>query len=184
MRMVLEHKRLREHNMTFKSDSLELFLFAEASLILLMLERFLRMILKGRAKDGATLFNLLELATSKNVDLIVLPGMLSTQETIKRISTIRNTLMHANYEEAALTSGLVSKDEYFQSGQFASEIESLYRLVQRIVKQIDTDSGLPHSRQAPAMQAFLTSPDFLDLRHIAADEGFTPVRLVQQAFVP
>lgn len=63
---------LRAHNLRFKEGDPQerLLLFAEAALVFLVLERFVRAIL-GDAKDSETLFNLLERAVSRN--LLTLP---------------------------------------------------------------------------------------------------------------
>src|SRR2546429_83248 len=105
-RIVWEVKRLRDHNLSFKNDSLELFFFAEGMMVLLALERFMRIILGGEALESDTLPGLLEKATSKRLDLVLLPGGLSRDETIRRIRHVRNTLMHGNYEQAAKEAGL------------------------------------------------------------------------------
>src|SRR4051812_30550225 len=91
-RIVWELKRLRDHNMSFKHDSLDLFFFAEGTLVLLALERFVRIILGSEATEKDTLPNLLEKATSGRLDLIRIPGSLSRDEAIQRIKKVRNTL--------------------------------------------------------------------------------------------
>lgn len=178
-RIVGELKRLRDHNVSFDADSLELFFMAEGVMVLLALERFLRMILGAEARETDTLLPLLEKATSTRLDLLVLPGQLGRDETMRRITVVRNTLMHGNYEQAAKTSGSPSKEDYFRSGRYISEVELFYRVLNRIIKQINPDTGRPRPRNHPEMQTFLASPDFLDLRHAAADEASSPSRLVR-----
>jgi hypothetical protein len=175
--MVGELSRLRAHNMSFEADSLELFFFAEGTVVLLALERFLRMILGTAATDRDTLPALLKKATSAPLNLIVLPGRLDTQETIKRIKEVRNTLAHGNYEQAARQSGLKTKEEYFKTGTYIAEVEGLFKVLNRIIKQIDAGTGRPHPRNHPDMQAYLKSEDFLDLRHAAHDEQPVKARL-------
>lgn len=179
-RIVWELKRLRDHNTSFKQDSLELFFFAEGTMVLLALERFMRIILGTEAKEKDTLPNLLEKATSAKLNLIQLPGTLSREETIRRLTKVRNTLMHGNYEQAATQGGLPTKDAYFGSSMYIADVEALYKIVNRIVKQIDPQTGQPRPRAAPEMQAYLSSPDFLDLKVAAFDEVPSPAPLVRQ----
>ncbi len=86
-------------------------MFAEAALVCLALERFLRAIL-GEVNDGATLYNLLEQAVSRK--LVRLPWD-DQQDGIKRICSVRNTLLHGNYEQAARDAGSSSVAEYFKT---------------------------------------------------------------------
>jgi hypothetical protein len=176
-RLVWELNRLRSHNVSFDADSLELFFLAEGALVLLALERFMRMILGVEASDSDTLPNLLEKATSARLDLVVLPGNLDRSELIRRIKSVRNTLMHGNFEQAAKQAGLSSKEEYFRSGTYITEVEVLFKILNRIVAQIDPGTGRPHPRNHPDMQAYLNSEDFLDLRKHRADEKAIPARL-------
>jgi hypothetical protein len=137
----------------------------------------MRMILGAEANEKDTLPNLLEKATSARLDLVVLPGRLDRAEFIRRIKDVRNTLMHGNFEQAAKQAGFASKEEYFKSGSYIADVEALYKVLNRIVKQIDRDTGRPHSRNHPDMQAYLMSDDFLDLRRAAQDEQPVSARL-------
>lgn len=179
-RLALELSRLRAHNISFDADSLELFFFAEGALVLLALERFMRMILGSEASEKDTLPNLLEKATSTRLDLVVLPGGLDRAEFIRRISGVRNTLMHGNFEQAAKQAGFSSKDEYFRSGTYIGDVEALYKILNRIVAQVDRDTGRPHPRNHPDVQAFLNSDDFKDLRKVREEEKAQPARLVSR----
>jgi hypothetical protein len=177
-RMALELKRLRDHNVSFNADSYELFFFAEGTLVLLALERFLRMILGAHASEKDTLQNLLESATSRKLDLIILPGRLNREETIRRIVRVRNALMHGNYEQAAKGVGLPSKDDYFRSGAYITDVNILYKITHRIVAQIDHGTGQPRRRDSPEGTAFFSSPAFLDLGYDGPGEELVPARLV------
>lgn len=176
--MVKELLRLRSHNLAFVEYDPSMFLMAEGALLLLAFERFMRMILGGAATKDDTLPNLLEKATSRRLDVTRLPGGLSRGETIKIVVRMRNVLAHANYEQAAKEAGLRDKDEYFKSGLYLLQVETLFRLMNRIIKQIDRDTGKPHDRTNPGMVDFFRSPDFLDLTKPAADEKLSSVSKV------
>lgn len=140
--LVRELFLLRDHNLRVarQGSDRELLLFAEGSLVLLVLERFLRVILKGEAHDHMTLQNLLEISTSERVGLLVLPAR-DRADAIRRITSVRNTLQHANYEQAAREAGCSSAADYFRSSQFIGEIERLFELVDHLFRQIDPSTG-------------------------------------------
>lgn len=141
--LVRELVLVRKHNLSFKvgdpQDSL--LMFAEAALVLTAMERFLRIILRAEATDGDTLPNLLEKATSQRLDLVRFHVATDRADAIRRIKDVRNTLLHGNYEQAAMQAGCSGTAEYFQT-QFAPEIEVLYNLLDGMVKQIDEETGL------------------------------------------
>jgi hypothetical protein len=178
-RIVQELSTLRNHNVSFEADSLDLFFIAEGALVLVALERFIRMILGPHATDADTLPSLLEKATSKRHGLVVLPGTLSREETISRIRKLRNALLHGNYEQAAKDARLSSKEEFFGK-VYIGYVETLYKILNRLVAQIDRETGLPRDRSTPAMQAYLASPEFLDLGNPSPEERYVPARLVRQ----
>lgn len=176
-RLALELKRIRDHNMSFTGDSYELFFMAEGALTLLALERFLRMILGQDANERDTLQPLLEKATSKSRDLILIPGGLDRHDAIRRIVAVRNVLMHGNYEQAAAKAGLPTKDDYFRSSQYIKDVNILYKIANRIVAQIDHDTGLPRRRDTPEGRAYFSSRAFLDLSFDGPGEELSPSRL-------
>jgi hypothetical protein len=178
-RIALEIKRLRDHNVSFPGDSSDLFFFAEGTMVLLGIERFLRMILGADARQEHTLHNLLEMVTSSKRNLIVLPGGLQRDAMIRAIVKVRNVIMHGNYEQAAKESGLASKDDYFRSSRYIKDVELLYRLLNRMAAQIDPDTG--RRWLEPKLSAYLSSRDFLDLSHAGHGEEHTPSRLVAGA---
>jgi hypothetical protein len=142
--IVREHTFLRDHNRSFKEGDSQatLLLIAEAALICLVLERFLRAILGTNANESDSLFNLLEKATSKRHALIRVPWN-NQEDGIRKVVNIRNTLLHGNYEQAAQEAGCSGIEEYFRN-QFAAETEGMYKIVDHIFRQIDSATGLPY----------------------------------------
>jgi hypothetical protein len=141
--LVRELYLLRDHNLAFKPGDPQdkILMFAEAAIVLIAMERFLRMILQGEATDRDTLPNLLQKATSKRIDLIRFHASTDPADAIRRITDVRNTLLHGNYEQAARRCGLASTLEYFQK-QFAPEVEKLFQLLDGMALQIDPATGL------------------------------------------
>ena len=140
--ILREMRLLRSHNLTFRAgDSQEkILLFAEACVVLLALERFLRVILQKKATEQDTLPNLLEKATSRRIGLLTLPGE-ERSELIRQVKDVRNTTLHGGFEQAARDAGCGGVAEYFQT-QFASEVETMTELLGRLMAQIDPDTGL------------------------------------------
>lgn len=141
--LVRELELLRKNNLPIKEGEPQdkLLLFAEAALVCLVLERFVRAVLGAEAKNEDTLHNLLEKAAGNRLSLIRLPGN-EQKDAVKRICAVRNTLLHGNYEQAAHESGCASVGEYFKT-QFAAEVERLYEITNFIVNQIDPVTGQP-----------------------------------------
>jgi hypothetical protein len=131
---------VNRHNLRFKQgDSQdELLLFAEASLALVSLERFVRIVVPN-ATERDTLHNLLQKAVSQR--LLRLPYA-DEQAAITAIGRVRNTLLHGNYEQAASNLGLASSDEYFGQS-FASDIHAVEQVLDNLMAQIDPETGLP-----------------------------------------
>lgn len=142
--LVREVMLLRQHNLQFKDGDPQdrLLFFAEAALVCLALERFVRAVLGADAGDRDTLYNLMQKAVSKG--LIRLPWD-DQEEGIRKVSAVRNTLLHGNYEQAAREAGCSSPAEYFQK-QFAGEVESMFKITDFIVKQIDSETGRPRAK--------------------------------------
>jgi hypothetical protein len=138
---VRELTIVRAHNLEFKEGDPtdKLLLFAEAALVCLALERFVRAVLGEDATEGDTIYNLLQKAVSKN--LFRVPWV-DQEDGIKRIKGVRNTILHGNYEQAARDAGCSTVAEYFKT-QFATEIEQMYKLTDFIVAQIDPATGKP-----------------------------------------
>jgi hypothetical protein len=87
-----------------------------------------------------------EKATSGNRKLLTLPGTWSRDQSIKAIKSVRNTLIHGNYEQAAAGAHSGDVSAYFRSGHYISEVETLYNLVDDLMKQINIETGRPHGR--------------------------------------
>jgi hypothetical protein len=132
---------VRQHNLKFKEgdSQQDILLFSEAALVLIALERFLRMILGVEASDKYTLPNLLEKATSARLALLKLPAP-DRQQAILEVTNVRNTMLHGNYEQAAQQAGCASVADYFKN-QFTPEVERLYQVTNMLVTQIDQDTG-------------------------------------------
>lgn len=143
--LALELKNLREHNLRFKEGDPQdgILMFAEAAVVLVAIERFLRMILVEEV-NNATIYNLLQMATGTARRLITLPDN-DRDDAIRRITEVRNTLMHGNYEQAAEALGC-TVNEYFKR-YFSSEIEQLFNLLDGMLKQIDPETGRPYPEQ-------------------------------------
>lgn len=177
--IVRELTKIRTHNLKFKDGNPQddLFLFAEASLCLLALERFLRILPSLAATDIDTLRTLLERATSRDAGLLNFVDITSEQvvrdearrqRIIGEIADMRNTLQHGNYEQAAKQAGLGSPNQYFKT-QFASEIENLYQIVDRLFAQIDPDTGARRPlTDLSAWHRYVTSPDTLTFQTLVA----------------
>jgi hypothetical protein len=138
--LVRELNILRAHNLKPQTPQDQLLLFAEASLVCSVLERFLRILPEVGATDNDTLSNLLEKAFSKKRKVLSLPNF-KEQDFLKIIRELRNGIDHSNYEQLASSAGYSSIVDYFQK-QFASDIELITRAVNCFMVQIDNDTGL------------------------------------------
>ncbi|MCC6216130.1 MAG: hypothetical protein IT376_14800 [Polyangiaceae bacterium] len=139
--LVRELHLLRNNNLRFKEGDPRdgLMLFAEAGLVLLVLERFLRAILDPDVTDGDALYNLLQRAVSRG--LVRVPWD-DQEDGIKKLKDVRNTILHGNYEQAARQAGGVSIGAYFKA-QFASEVEAMFKVTDHLMRQIDHATGRP-----------------------------------------
>jgi hypothetical protein len=153
--LLREHALVRGHNRSFQDGEPQgtLLMFAEASLCLLTLERFLRVVLGTEATDHDTLPNLLEKATSARLAKLKLNAD-DRARAIKEIGHVRNTLLHGNYEQAAAAAGVGSVSEFFGK-IFASEIEALHCITADLIEQVDPATaawmrGVPPHRFVPA----------------------------------
>jgi len=123
--------------------------FAEGLLVLLAIERFLRVILSDKASNGDTLPNLLEKATSTHLNLLTLPPFWTREQTIKAMKDVRNALMHGNYEQAAKQSGRQHPHDYFSSSTYTREVDTLYKILDGFCRQIDPKTGKPFNPRPP-----------------------------------
>lgn len=130
--LTREHDLLRNHNKA-NPDQSKLLLFAEGALIIIMLERFLRMLPDLKAQDSETLYPLFKRAVDEKIFAI-------SDQHRKDMLDIRNTILHGNFEQAAKQAKVASKEEYFKT-QYASEIERFYQALHQLVDQIDPNTG-------------------------------------------
>jgi hypothetical protein len=89
--------------------------------------------------NKTTLYPLLEMAITRK--LITLP-FADQKVGVKEVCDVRNTLLHGNYAQAAINAKCASVGEYFKT-QFASEVESMTKVTDHIMKQIDPQTGKP-----------------------------------------
>lgn len=132
---------LRQHNLQFKEGDPQhtLLMFAEAAVVCMALEHFVRIVLGGTAPADATLFNLLQMAVSRG--LLKVPWD-DQQDGIKKIVAVRNSLLHGNYAQAAREARCASVADYFKT-QFAGEVETMTRVTDHLMQQIDPATGKP-----------------------------------------
>ena len=96
--LLCEIDCVRAHNFEIErgASRLHRLRVAEGALILVALERFLRIVLEDRATGSDTLHNLLEKAASGND-----PMIRRDEVMIKLLTTVRNVTMHGNFEQGA-----------------------------------------------------------------------------------
>jgi hypothetical protein len=130
---------LRNHNLKFKEGDPQhtILMFAEAAVVCLTMEHFVRTVLGSTAPADATLFNLLQMAVSRGVLKVPWDDQ---QDGIKKIVAVRNSLLHGNYAQAAREAGCASVADYFKS-QFAGEVETMTKVTDHILRQIDPATG-------------------------------------------
>ncbi len=133
---------LRAHNLQFKEGDPQdkILMFAEAALVCLTLEHFVRALVGDDATDRDTLHSLLTKAVEKK-QVIRLPWD-DQSEGIEKVCAVRNTILHGNYAQAAREAQCKSVADYFHS-QFAGEIETMYKVTDFVMKQIDPATGAP-----------------------------------------
>ena len=139
--LVRELIFIRNHNIssTNNNSSSSFIFFAEGALILLVLERFLRIIPQLMARDEESLTKLLNRAVTQNI--LTLPTNPENNEAlIKSISTFRNNLFHGLFEKSATRSGHLTKEEFFKK-VYLLEIHKLYDITNFLVGQINPITG-------------------------------------------
>jgi hypothetical protein len=139
--LVRELVWLRNHNRQFQEGDPQdnLLLYAEGAIVLIVLERFVRIVLGDEAGEKDTLHTLLQKALSKG--LLRVPWD-DQQDGVQRICDVRNALLHGNYEQIARKSGCASVAEFFKT-QFASLIQRMFEIVGGLMQQIDRATGKP-----------------------------------------
>jgi hypothetical protein len=135
-------------NLEFKEGDPQhaLLMFAEAAVVCMAMEHFVRIVLGSTAPADATLFNLLQLAVTRG--LLKVPWD-DQSDGIKRIVAVRNSLLHGNYAQAAREAGCTSVADYFRT-QFAGEIETMTKVTDYIMRQIDPATGRPYAASTSA----------------------------------
>ena len=124
-----ELEYVRAHNAHKPVDALP---FAEAALLLMTLERFLRLLPGVNAADKETLPQLLQRAVAIGT-LKLPPG--DTGALIDGLRRFRNALLHANHEQAA-----GKRKDYF-AGEFARDRERFYALLTELASQVNPATG-------------------------------------------
>ena len=146
--LVRELLMVRAHNKSFRDGEPlnNVLLFAEAGLVCMTFEHFVRVVVAKadttNALAGQSLYNLLQFAISR--DLIRLPWD-AQEDGIRKVVDVRNSLLHANYAEAAHGAASGSVENYFKT-QFASELEVMFLIVDDLMKQVDVNTGRPFAR--------------------------------------
>jgi hypothetical protein len=129
---------LREHNRRLEpSDRSGLLLLAEASVGLLVLDRFLRAVLGAEADEGDELNDLLT-KVSRN-GAIRLPGN-DVSVIVEQVAAISWTLHRGRLAEAAAQAEAADVPTYL-SNELAPEVERLFQLIDELFSQIDPDTG-------------------------------------------
>ena len=138
--IVREMLLVRSHNLKCaeEKDFDNLLHFAEGALVLLALERFARIVLGSRADERDTLYNLLQKAVKYG--LLHLPWD-DQEDGIRRLKDVRNTTLHGGYEQAAAAAGCSSVAEYFRSSQHIGEVETLTKVLDHLMRQVDLEKG-------------------------------------------
>jgi len=116
-------------------------IFAEGALVLIVMERFLRLILcrTGAEHAGQTLPNLLQEATGEQVGILQFQATIDRDKAIRMVTLVRNTLLHGNYEQLAAEAGCTVK--VFFKEEYLPAVEGLYQLLDFFMKQINPGTG-------------------------------------------
>jgi len=133
---------LREHNLQFREgDSQDkLLMFAEGALVLVCMERFLRVMLGSDAANTDTLHNLLQKAFSeKRYDHLEVPGG-DRDHLVDLITGLRNGLLHGDFEKLTRNSGCASNSDYFKQ-HYTRDLETLHNIINTMMRQVDIGTG-------------------------------------------
>lgn len=127
---------LEKHNRMVLADpdKGELRVHSFLATTLMALERFLRMVLAGRATKRHSLPNLLEMATSRRNGLIVLDDR---DQTIRFVNETRRVVMHGDL-------GLTDEAEHLLSYLLPLSFD-LFRFTDAVVAAFDPDTGQARS---------------------------------------
>lgn len=143
--MARELSVLLKHNteMARAQRQTEIIVFAQAALVLVAFESFLRVLLEGVATDDHTLPNLLQMALAKKRRLFDPPAGMSRKDMESAVVDFRNSLLHGNVQQAAKRAGCGSLPEYL-TGPFAAETARVYDILSAVIAQIDPNTGNRH----------------------------------------
>lgn len=123
----------------------EALLFAEASVLCVAFERFLRIVPAINAKDGDTLSDLLNHAFSKKNPVFKSVHSASTEVFKKVIRDVRNGILHGLFDDLAepyKKAGKISNtEEYFQKGHFTQDMEIIFEAFIKLIDQVDLETG-------------------------------------------
>ena len=139
----LELLQIRAHNESVKQGTGEdkPLIFAEAALVMMTLERFLRTLPGVNATDGHKLLNLLNSAVGKG--LLTIPGG-DVEGTIKLINRIRNATLHGNFEQSARDCEMTV--QAYLTHVFPKEVLVLNRIMNNLLNQIEPETGQPKKK--------------------------------------
>ncbi len=139
--LAREWSVLRKHNLRFKEGDPKdtLLMFAEAAIVCMTLEHFARVVVGSHLPEDAQLYNLLQKGVSLNLFRVPWDDQ---QDGIKKICDVRNNLLHGNFAKAARNAGCSSVAAYFKT-QYAGELESMTKITDYIIAQIDAETGKP-----------------------------------------
>lgn len=151
--LLCEIDCVRAHNFDIERGASQQhrLIVAEGALIVLALERFLRIVLAARATSGDTLHNLLEKAASGNDPL--LPRDDRTDLMIKLLTTVRNVTLHGNFEQGAANykhkfperASMQERTvaEYVRTS-FGNDTAVIYGYLIALIQQFDPDCARDH----------------------------------------
>lgn len=152
--IVRELDLVRRHNLSFKqTDPQRTYLgFAEAMLVFLALEHFLRVIVRPENED-ITLAELLERAHSTGLVKIPQKDVVSgIKIAVEEIARARNTLLHGNFEQAAKQANCPDVATYFKT-QFMPEVERMTYVLDELMVQVGLEKApVPKLREGSKRQ--------------------------------
>lgn len=140
--LIRELMHVHRRNVSFTEWNPDYLFFSEGVLVIVAIERFLRIILGGNAGERDTMRVLLKKAVSEK-RLVSLPDWEAEEKLIHRITRVRNYLLHGNYEQAAAVWGHASHLDYFKSSNYINEVNTLVQLLEHMLQQVDPRTGKP-----------------------------------------
>jgi hypothetical protein len=134
--LVRELMMLRKHNQRSDVTQNELLLYAEGAVAYVALERLLRILPAVKGSKGDTLTHLLRKAHDNGVIVIRTTNL---QKAVNKIAKVRDTTLHANYEQAAAQAGM-DVPNYFKT-QYTPEIDRIGGLFLGLLENVHHISG-------------------------------------------